>query len=179
MATNGKCCCSGNETDQEIIKRIDGVISQYKDIPGALIPVLQIAQTMLGYLPEPVLKQISEKMNKPFSEVTGIVSFYSFFSTVPRGKYLVRVCLGTACYVRGGMEILNAMQKELGIKVGECTEDKLFSLEVARCFGACGMAPVIMINDDIHQRVKPVRLGQILDQYREREKKATRNADVA
>ena len=96
-----------------------------------------------------------------------MVGFYSFFTTVPRGKHLVRVCLGTACYVRGGKQVLAALKDLLRIEVGETTSDRLFSLDVGRCFGACGLAPVIMIDDDVHQRVKPARLAKILDQYRE------------
>lgn len=102
--------------------------------------------------------------------MAGVVSFYSFFSTVPRGKYLVRACLGTACYVRGGKEVLDALRKELGIEVGQTTEDRLFSLDVGRCFGACGLAPVIMVNDDVHQRVKPCKIGKILEAYVSEEK---------
>ena len=104
-------------------------------------------------------------MDKPYSEVAGVVGFYSFFSIQPRGENVVKVCLGTACYVRGGKQVLDALKKELSIDVGETTEDKMFSLEVARCFGACGLAPAIMINDDVHQRVKPARIRQILAPY--------------
>ncbi len=119
--------------------------------------MLQLAQGIFGYLPEVALKHIARELRKPYSEVAGVVGFYSFFSTVPRGEHLVRVCLGTACYVRGGMQVLEAFKKELGIDVGETTEDREFSLEVARCFGACGLAPVITIDDDVHHRVKPKR----------------------
>jgi NADH:ubiquinone oxidoreductase subunit E len=94
-----------------------------------------------------------------------VVGFYSFFTTVPRGRNLVRVCLGTACYVRGGIAVLDALKKELDIDVGDTTEDREFSLEVARCFGACGLAPVITVNDDVHHRVKPKRVREILAQY--------------
>ena len=136
-------------------------------VPGALIPVLQIAQAMFGYLPEAALRKIAVALNKPYSEVAGVVGFYSFFTTVPRGKHLVRVCLGTACYVRGGKQVLAALSDLLRIEVGETTPDRLFSLDVGRCFGACGLAPVIMIDDDVHQRVKPTRLAEILDDYRQ------------
>jgi len=95
-----------------------------------------------------------------------VVGFYSFFSTVPRGKHLVRACLGTACYVRGGKEILQTLRSTLGIEVGETTSDRMFSLDVGRCFGACGLAPVIMVNDDVHQSVKPARIAKILQRYR-------------
>jgi NADH:ubiquinone oxidoreductase subunit E len=163
-----KTCCSSEKqlSEEELLGQLDGVLEEYKDKPGALIPVLQIAQTMFGYLPEAALKKISEAMDKPYSEVAGVVGFYSFFSTVPRGKYVVRVCLGTACYVRGGKEVLSALKKELGIDVGQTTEDRRFSLDIGRCFGACGLAPVIMINDDVHQRVKPAKVGAILSQYK-------------
>ncbi len=161
--------CQKELTEEELLTMLDGVLEDYKDKPGALIPVLQIAQRMFGYLPESALRKISHALGKPYSEVAGVVSFYSFFSTVPRGKYLVRVCLGTACYVRGGKEVLMALRKELGIEVGKTTEDRLFSLDVGRCFGACGLAPVIMINDDVHQRVKPDKIADIIDLYRENE----------
>ncbi len=163
-------CCGCNETsEEEMLKQLDNILEDYRDTAGALIPVLQIAQNMFGYLPEAVLKKISVKLNKPFSEVAGVVGFYSFFSTQPRGKYLVRVCLGTACYVRGGKEVLNSIKKVLKIDVGQTTEDRVFSLDVGRCFGACGLAPVIMVNDDVHQRVKPVKVAELLDIYRNKE----------
>jgi NADH:ubiquinone oxidoreductase subunit E len=159
--------CQGCEqaSEEELLARLDEVLERYKDKPGGLIPVLQMAQGVFGYLPEVALKRIAKGLSKPYSEVTGVVSFYSFFSTVPRGRNLVRVCLGTACYVRGGMAVLDALKKELGVDVGETTEDREFSLEVARCFGACGLAPVITVNDIVHHRVKPARIGEILAQY--------------
>jgi NADH:ubiquinone oxidoreductase subunit E len=165
---NGGCsgCCE-EASEEELLARLDEVIDRYEDKPGALIPVLQQAQGIFGYLPEVALKRIAKRMNKPYSEVAGVVSFYSFFSTVPRGRNLIRVCLGTACYVRGGMAVLDALRKELGIDVGETTEDREFSLEVARCFGACGLAPVITVNDIVHHRVKPARVSEILVQYAE------------
>jgi NADH:ubiquinone oxidoreductase subunit E len=163
-------CCGCNEiSEEEMLKQLDNILNDYQNTAGALIPVLQIAQNMFGYLPEAALKKISIKLNKPFSEVAGVVGFYSFFSTEPRGKYLVRVCLGTACYVRGGKEVLNALKKELKIDVGQTTEDRIFSLDIGRCFGACGLAPVIMVNDDVHQRVKPVKIAELMDIYRNKE----------
>lgn len=149
--------------------RLDEVLAQYKDKPGALIPVLQIAQGIFGYLPEPALKKIALELNKSYSEVAGVVSFYSFFTTVPRGKHLVRVCLGTACYVRGGTRVLDAVKQKLGIDVGQTTPDRMFSLEVARCFGACGLAPVLTIDDEVHHRVKPSRVEDLLAKYREQD----------
>jgi NADH:ubiquinone oxidoreductase subunit E len=161
-----KCTGCQEATEEELLVQLDDVLKEYANTPGALIPVLQIAQAMFGYLPEAALKKIALTLGKPYSEVAGVVGFYSFFTTVPRGKHLVRVCLGTACYVRGGKQVLAALKDALRIEVGETTSDRLFSLDVGRCFGACGMAPVIMIDDDVHQRVKPTRLSKILDQYR-------------
>jgi len=171
------CCNCGELTEEEMLKQVDGILEDYKGTSGALIPVLQIAQKMFGYLPKSVLKRIAVVLNKPYSEVAGVVSFYSFFSTVPRGKYLVRVCLGTACYVRGGKNILDALKKELKIDVGQTTQDKLFSLDVGRCFGACGLAPVLMVNDDVHQRVKTVKIGELLDIYRRKKEETAKEAN--
>lgn len=163
---SGTTGCAEKATESELIARLDEVLSEYKGKPGALIPVLQIAQGIYGYLPEKVLKRIALALGKSYSEVAGVVGFYSFFSTVPRGTHLVRVCLGTACYVRGGKQVMESLKQELAIDVGGTTPDGLFSLEVARCFGACGLAPTIMIDDDVHQRVKPLKLRAILDGYR-------------
>ncbi len=126
----GCACCAEEPTEEELLARLDAVIADYRGKPGALIPVLQIAQGIFGYLPEVALKHIAIELRKPYSEVAGVVGFYSFFTTVPRGKHLIRVCLGTACYVRGGVAVLDALKKELGIDVGGTTDDRLFSLEV-------------------------------------------------
>jgi NADH:ubiquinone oxidoreductase subunit E len=175
-AVQNSCCECDEVSEEQLLERLDEIIASYKEKPGALIPVLQIAQGLFGYLPEVVLKRVALGLGKPYSEVAGVVGFYSFFSTVPRGKHVVRVCLGTACYVRGGVDVLNALAKDLGIEVGGTTEDRLFSLEVGRCFGACGLAPVIMIDDDVHHRVKPKRIGAILEQYAEEPVAAERSA---
>jgi NADH:ubiquinone oxidoreductase subunit E len=172
MPETGTCACCGTvSTEDQVLQRLDSVLAEYKSKPGALIPVLQTAQTMFGYLPDAALRKIARELDKSYSEVAGVVGFYSFFSRYPRGKYLVRVCLGTACYVRGGNEVLAAMKKALGIDIGQTTKDRLFSLEIGRCFGACGLAPVIMVNDNVHQRVKPAKVGDILNLYRNKEEK--------
>jgi len=150
---------------EQALTILDGIIDDWSGQDGALIPVLQSAQNLLGYLPKEVLIHVSDKLDVPLSQVTGVVSFYSWFSTQPRGRHIVRVCLGTACYVRGGQEVLAALKSTLGIDVGETTEDRSFSLEVGRCFGACGLAPVVMVDDDTHQRVKPTRVKDILAPY--------------
>jgi NADH:ubiquinone oxidoreductase subunit E len=163
------------QSEEELLASLDKVVAEHRQVPGALIPVLQIAQGLFGYLPEKALKRISRGMNTSYSEVAGVVSFYSFFSTAPRGKHVVRVCLGTACYVRGGTRILEGIKKKLGIAEGETTADRLFSLEIARCFGACGLAPVIMIDQDVHHRVNPNKLDQIFNQYRDRDAVVAKN----
>jgi NADH:ubiquinone oxidoreductase subunit E len=171
------CHCRETVREEEILQQLDEILDEYKGVAGALIPVLQTAQKLFGYLPEAALKKISRKLNKSYSEVAGVVGFYSFFSTVPRGKYVVRVCLGTACYVRGGKKVLSALKKELEIDVGQTTQDRLFSLDIGRCFGACGLAPVIMINDDVHQRVKSAKIAQLLDTYRNKEVAVRENVE--
>jgi NADH:ubiquinone oxidoreductase subunit E len=160
----------GTKTHEELsvpeaITVLDGIIDDWSGRDGALIPVLQSAQNLLGYLPREVLIHISSRLNIPMSQVTGVVSFYSWFTTIPRGRHVVRVCLGTACYVRGGQEVLSAMKHVLGINVGETTADRTFSLEVGRCFGSCGLAPVVLIDDETHQRVKPSKVKELLAPY--------------
>jgi NADH:ubiquinone oxidoreductase subunit E len=124
---------------------------------------------MFGYLPMPAMKIISEKLDEPMSRVLGVVTFYSFFSTVPRGKYVIRVCLGTACYVRGGQHVVDSLKEALHIDIGQTTADNMFSLEIARCFGACGLAPILMVNEDVHSHVDPAKIDEILALYRNRE----------
>jgi NADH:ubiquinone oxidoreductase subunit E len=172
MIAEKKSCECGKETAsmEELCKRLDDVMAEYRDKPGGLIPVLQIAQGLFGYLPDEVVQRISQGMNKPYSEVAGVITFYSFFSTRPRGKHMIRVCLGTACYVRGGKQVLEAFKKELSIEVGETTGNRMFTLDVARCFGACGLAPAIMIDDEVYQRVKPTKIKEILSKYQQPKK---------
>jgi NADH:ubiquinone oxidoreductase subunit E len=159
-------CCPEGVSEAELFERLEEIIGEYRGKPGALVPVLQIAQTIFGYLPEQALKRIALGLGKSYSEVAGVVSFYSFFSTKPRGKHLIRVCLGTACYVRGGKQVLDALKKVLGIDVGDTTEDALFTLEVARCFGACGLAPAMCIDEEVYKRVRPTKIREILKRYR-------------
>lgn len=176
MDEAGKTCGCGTPTEAELQARLDEVLGAYQGKPGALIPVLQIAQSMYGYLPEKVLKYIGLRLKKSYSEVAGVVGFYSFFSTHPRGRHVIRVCLGTACYVRGGIQVLEAVKKKLKIDVGETTPDRLFSLEVARCFGACGLAPVVMVGQDVHHRAHPNQLDRILARYRDPELEAGKSS---
>jgi len=158
--------CQHTESEEQLLIRLDDVLNDYYGKPGALIPALQITQNLFGYIPKPAMQMISARLDEPMSKVLGVVTFYSFFSTVPRGKHIIRVCLGTACYVRGGKDVLEKLKKVLNIDIGQTTTDKMFSLEIARCFGACGLSPVIMVDENIHQRVKAAKIGEILALYR-------------
>lgn len=162
MLTETSTCNCANETDQEKYARIEQIIEEYKEKEGSLIQVLHLSQGVYGYLPLELQKFIAQKMNKPLSEVYGVVTFYSFFSTTPKSKYAIRVCMGTACYVRGGKKIVEKLQELLGIEVGETTPDGKFSLEVMRCIGACGLAPAITINDKVYKQVNPDKLKVLL-----------------
>ena len=161
------CSCNGAYDEDQLYDQLDDIIDMHRGKEGALIPILQSAQNLFGYLPEAALKQISRKLHKPYSEVAGVVGFYSYFSTEAKGKHTIRVCMGTACYVRGGKDVLKSLMDNLKINVGETTEDRIFSLEVGRCFGACGLAPVIMIDDTVYQKVKPSKIGEIIKPYTE------------
>lgn len=161
-----QCQCScGELTEQQKYDRIAEIIDNYKNIEGSLIQVLHMAQTIYGFLPLELQRFIAERMDKPLSEISGVITFYSFFSTQPRGKYIIRVCLGTACYVRGGKKIVDSLKELLGIDVGDTTTDRKFTLEVMRCIGACGLAPAIMINEKVYKQVNPNKLKAILEKY--------------
>jgi NADP-reducing hydrogenase subunit HndA len=160
-----ECVVCECETERILDKKLSLAIEKYKGTKGALIPVLHEAQEIYGYLPITVQKKISEKMNVSLSEIYGVVTFYTQFSTEPKGKYKIQVCLGTACYVRGAGAIKDKFKELLGIEEGECTDDMLFSLDACRCIGACGLAPVVMINDDVYGRLKPDDVSGIIEKY--------------
>ena len=141
------------------------VISELKDEKGALMPILQKAQDIYGYLPIEVQKIISDNLGVPLEKVYGVVTFYSQFSLSPKGKYRISVCLGTACYVKGSGDIYNKLIEVLGIEGGECTPDGKFSLEACRCIGACGLAPVLTINDDVYGRLTVDDVESVLAKY--------------
>ena len=153
------------EFTPEQVAKLDSIIEKHKGQAGGLIPVLEEAQVCLEYLPLSVQKRIAAGLNLPLSRIYGVVTFYSFFTMTPRGKYTIRVCLGTACYVRGGKELTDALEKQFGIKDGETTADRLFTLESVRCLGACGLGPVVVVNEDVHGRVKPDKIKDVLSQY--------------
>jgi NADH:ubiquinone oxidoreductase subunit E len=153
------------EFTAEQVAKLNSIIEKFKGKPGGLIPVLEEAQVSLEYLPLSVQKRIASGLNLPLSRVYGVVTFYSFFTMTPRGKHTVRVCLGTACYVRGGKAIAETLQKELGINDGETTPDRMFTLETVRCLGACGLGPVVVVDEDIHGRLKSGKVKEVLSQY--------------
>ena len=146
-------------------RQLKEVIEKHLHQPGGLMPVLQEAQGIYGYLPEEVQTMIAEGLGISLSEVYGVATFYSQFSLTPKGENRVSICLGTACYVKGADKILAAVEEKLGIKSGECTPDGLFSIDSCRCVGACGLAPVMMVNDDVYGKMTPEQVGPILDRY--------------
>jgi len=147
-------------------KKVDTLIEKYKDDPGPLISILQEIQNTFGYLPRDVLSYLAEKLKVSESKIWSVVTFYSQFYLERRGKHTVRVCLGTACHVKGAPKILNRLTKTLGIRPGETTEDLSFSFETVRCLGTCFLAPVIMIDNDYFGKLTPDRVEKILNSYR-------------
>ena len=147
-------------------ERLRQVIAEHRGQPGATMPVLQAAQEIFGYLPKEVLIEISNQLDVPVSQIFGVVTFYAQFHLEPRGKNIVRSCQGTACHVRGAKGVLNAIREKLGLKEGQVTTPDLkFTLETVACIGACGLAPVFMVNDETHGRLTPESVGPILDKY--------------
>ncbi len=144
---------------------LDQVIADHKGMGGALMPVLQQAQDIYGYLPIEVQTMVAEGLEIPLEKVYGVATFYSQFSLYPKGKYKISVCLGTACYVKGAGDLYDKLMEKLGIQGGECTPDGKFSLEACRCIGACGLAPVLTVNDDVYGRLVPDDLDGILAKY--------------
>lgn len=155
-------CC---ENQIPMREELEEIIEKYKETPGALIPVLHEAQDLYGYLPFEVQKIIADGLKIPVAKVYGVVTFYSQFSLNPKGKYRVSVCLGTACYVKGAAEILDKLKERLSIDVGECTDDGLFSLDSCRCIGACSLAPVVTVNDEVYGKLVPADIDGIIDKY--------------
>ena len=170
MEQEAKCCACESLGTPEQAAQLKAVIEESKSTPGCLMHILQEAQGIYGYLPMQVQKTIAEGLGISLSEVYGVVTFYSQFSLNPKGKNRISVCLGTACYVKGSDKILEEVEKQLGIKCGECTEDGLFSIDSCRCVGACGLAPVMMIGEEVYGKLKPDMVKGILDSYREASK---------
>jgi NADH-quinone oxidoreductase subunit E/NADP-reducing hydrogenase subunit HndA len=154
------------ELPPSMLQEIDRIINQYKNKPGSSIPVLQRCQGIVGYLPPVVQKRIAKGLNLSAAEIHSIVSFYSYFTMKPRGDHNIRICLGTACYVKRVEEVLNKIKADLKIDVGDVTEDKKFSLETVRCLGACGLAPVMVIDEETYGAMNPKKVPGIIEQYR-------------
>jgi NADH:ubiquinone oxidoreductase subunit E len=155
--------CNGNLLLNQ--QEVDKIIDLFDCKRSNLIQILHQLQNVYGFLPMEVLIQVSRKMAVPLSEVTGVVSFYSFFSTQPQGRHTIRVCLGTACYVRGGRKIIEKIQELLQVELGQTTEDQRFTFEIARCIGACGLAPAVMIDNEVYRQVNSNKLKSILAKY--------------
>ncbi len=165
MPINENCCCCGNADEDERMENVSKIIEKFRDVKGGLIPVLHDVQQLYGYLPEEALRVISDELDIPMTEIYGVASFYHFFSLEPKGKHIIRVCLGTACYVKGGQTILNRLSQELEVEVGKTTLDGKFTLEATRCLGACGLSPVMTIDDKVYARVTLDDVRRILDEY--------------
>ena len=163
MAVNSaKILFNGTPEQEATLKQ---VIAELKDQPGSLIPIMQKAQGIYGYLPIEVQTMISDETGHPLEEIYGIATFYSMFTLSPKGRHRISVCLGTACYVKGAAAIMEKLEESLGITAGMCTPDGKFSLDDCRCIGACGLAPVMMINDDVYGRLTPDQIDDILAKY--------------
>ena len=162
MITHEEICSVHSMTETDKYSLLEQVMDDYDRKESNLIQILHMAQAIFGYLSPEVQSFIAEKMDIPNSKVNSVLTFYSFFSTRPKGKYTVSICLGTACYVRGGKDVVNKLKDILSIDVGETTEDKIFSLQVMRCIGACGLAPAMTINEKVYKQVNPNKLHRIL-----------------
>ena len=146
--------------------KFDEVVAEYKGVEGALVQVIKKTQAIYGDLPLEVQTMVAEALNVPLEEVYGVVTFYSFFTIKPKGKYNISVCLGTACYVKGASAVLEEVKNQLGIDVGETTKDGLFSIQDTRCLGCCGLAPVMTVNDDVYGKLTPKEVAGILNKYK-------------
>jgi len=156
-------CQCGEETEEEKRARVVELIDDFKGQDGSLIQILHLVQGVYGYLPLEIQQLVAERMDLPLSEVYGVSTFYSYFSMQPRGEYTIRVCMGTACYVRGSAKILKRLSEMLGVEAGSTTEDRKFTLEVVRCMGACGLAPAVMVNSEVVAQVNPDKLHRLIE----------------
>lgn len=160
-----KCCCECSKEDPRL-EEVKKTIEEHKNVKGALIQVLHKIQNTYGYLPEDILKMVSEELKVPMTEIFGVASFYSIFSLEAKGEHVVKVCLGTACYVKGAQLVLDELSKQLEVEVGKTTGDGKFTLEATRCLGACGLAPVMMIDEKVYGRLTAESVHGILKEYR-------------
>ena len=151
--------------EKERVEALQRVIDELRDEPGALMPIMQRAQDIFGYLPEDVQKYIAKEMDIPVSDVYGVATFYAQFNLEPKGQYTISVCMGTACYVKGSQAVLDKLAEYLEVPVGATTPDGQFTLQATRCLGACGLAPVLTVNEEVYGRVTPDQVAGILDKY--------------
>ena len=154
-----------DEFTPEQFAELEKWIATYRGKTGSVIRALNKAQEIFGYLPREVQAVVAKGLGRPLSEVYGIVTFYSFFTIVPKGRHSVCACMGTACYVRGGQQVLDDLKKQLNVEVGGTTADREFSLGSIRCMGACALAPVVRIDEDVHRQVSPKRVKELLGKY--------------
>lgn len=153
--------------EKEKFEALQLVIDELRNEPGALMPIMQRAQDIFGYLPEEVQNHIAKELDIPVSDIYGVATFYAQFNLEPKGKYIISVCMGTACYVKGSQQVLDKLEEVLEVPAGRTTKDGLFTLNATRCLGACGLAPVIMVNDDVYGRLTPDQIPGIIAKYRE------------
>jgi NADP-reducing hydrogenase subunit HndA len=154
---------TGTEEQKE---QLLAVIDRLKDQPGCLMPICQQAQQIYGYLPEEVQNYIAKELDIPVSDIYGVATFYAQFNLEPKGKYIISVCMGTACYVKCSQQVLDKLEEVLEVPAGRTTKDGLFTLNATRCLGACGLAPVIMVNDDVYGRLTPDQVAGVIEKYR-------------
>ena len=155
-----------NEIIEKMTPEISAFIDEWKSKPGNLIMVLHQVQQTYGYIPRNIAIEISERLSVPLAKIYGVVTFYNFFKLEKAGTYKIQVCLGTACYIRGGDDLLKTLEKELGIGLNSTTPDGMFSIEAVRCLGCCGLAPVIVVNGNVHGRLTSKDVPAIIEQYR-------------
>ncbi len=153
------------DISDEMWPKIDDIISANSNVPGSIIGVLRECQDVVGWLPVELIDYISDGLNLSRSEVFGVVSFYSLFSLTPKGRHLIKACLGTACYVKGIKEVMSRIGNEYQLEEGSTTEDRRFSLEAVRCLGACGLAPVVVVDEDTYGDVKADKVIEVLEKY--------------
>ena len=158
--------CSNHQIDPHYAE-LEEFINEIPDKSSSLIAVLHQAQEIFGYLPEDVQRFVAKKLNQPIAEVNGVVTFYSYFTETPTGKHVINVCMGTACFVKGSADILDEFERKLGIKVGETTPDGKYTLQVLRCVGACGLAPVVTVNDRVYGHFTKQMVVKTIDEYNE------------
>ena len=160
-----ECCTAGVQVEDPKLIQLNEVLDQFSLQRGALIPVLQKAQNIYGYLPQEVIEHIAKRLRVPVAKVYGVVTFYAQFRLQPMGRNVVRVCMGTACHVRGGEKVLDEIKQKLGVNDGETTADLRYTLEMVACIGACGLAPVMSVNNVVHGRLTPDKVEEILESY--------------